>query len=50
MTRAIIRWLLADLISILISAFFRVGSTRVSLDNSTKRSLNSTFVHWAVTS
>jgi hypothetical protein len=30
--------------------FLTRGCTKVSLDNSTKRSLNSTFVHWAVTS
>jgi hypothetical protein len=50
MTRAMTRWLLADLISILGSTFFRVGWTKVSLDNSTKRSLNSTFVHTVATS
>jgi hypothetical protein len=40
MTRAIIRWSLVDLILILVSIFFRVGWTKVSLDNSTNRSLN----------
>ena len=30
--------------------FFKRGCTKVSLDNSIKRSLNSSFVHWAVTS
>jgi hypothetical protein len=50
MTRAMARWLLADLIPILVSTFFRVGWTKVSLDNSINWSLNSTFVHKAVTS
>jgi hypothetical protein len=50
MTGAMIRWLLSDLIPILVSTFFRVGGTKVSSDNSIKRSLNSIFVHNAVTS
>jgi hypothetical protein len=50
MTRVITRWLLADLILILINTSLRGVVPKVSINNSTKQSLNSIFVHKAVTS